>query len=90
MPHPLDRRAAIEAELLRKSGRHVIFVRYAPMHSVDQEWVYNRARIDEASIVWASDLGDLENRNLLSYFSGRTAWIVEPDVEPVRLRPYGP
>jgi hypothetical protein len=86
--HPLDRRAAIEAELLHAGGSHLIFVRYAPTHSVHEEWAYNRAQIDEAQIVWARDLGALENRKLISYFSRRVAWILEPDVKPVRLRPY--
>jgi hypothetical protein len=86
--YPLDRRAAIEAELLHTGGSHLIFVRYAPAHSVHEEWVYNRARIDEAQIVWARDLGALENRKLISYFSRRVAWILEPDVKPLRLRPY--
>ena len=87
-PHPLDRRPAIEAELLRAGGSHIIFVRYAATHSVHEEWVYNRARIDQSSIVWARDLGVVENLRLLSYFSHRTAWILEPDVQPTRLRPY--
>jgi hypothetical protein len=87
-PRYFDRRQAIKAELLRAGGSHVIFVRYAPTHSIHEEWVYNRARIDQAAIVWARDLGVMENRKLLSYFSHRTAWILEPDVHPIRLRPY--
>jgi hypothetical protein len=35
--HPLAWRAAIQAELVRTGGRHLIFVCYAPTHSVHQE-----------------------------------------------------
>ena len=68
--------------------RHVVFVRYAPDHDIHTEWVYNRADIDSSDIVWARDMGEAGNAELLRYFVDRTAWLVEPDSTPPRVTPY--
>jgi len=81
-------RAEVTRELLREPGRQLVIVRYSPRHSVIEEWVYNRADIDNAEVVWARDRGGRENRRLLDYFSGRRAWLLEPDQDPPRLTPY--
>jgi len=47
------------------------------------------AAIDEARIVWARDLGDAENRQLLRYYADRTALVLEPDAQPPTLAVYG-
>jgi len=52
--------------------------------------VYNRAAIDEARIVWARDLGDTENQQLMRYYADRTALVLEPDVQPPSLAAYRP
>ena len=63
-------------------------VRYSPGHDPIHEWVYNRADIDAAKVIWAQDMGD-RNQELTAYFKGRRAWLLEPD-EPgmARLSPY--
>jgi hypothetical protein len=84
----LNERARILREL--DPGRHVIVVRYAPGHKPGEEWVYNEPDIDAARVVWAREMSDPENRELLRYFSNRTAWLLEPDAAPPRLTPYQP
>jgi len=79
----------IEARLVRSSpGRHVIFVRYTAVKIPHEEWIYNAADIDGAPVVWAQDMGDAENRRLMSYFRSRAFWRFQPDDSPELLVPY--
>jgi hypothetical protein len=80
-------RIAIRGQLEATPGQQLVFVRYGPQHQF-REWVHNAADIDRARIVWARDLGPDENQQLLRYYPGRTAWVLEPDARPPRLRPY--
>ena len=81
-------RRTIENRLLGIPGKHLVVVRYAPTHSPHQEWVYNNADIDSSRIVWARDMGDENNRDLRSYFAGRTIWLLQPDKVEASLVPY--
>jgi MFS family permease len=82
-------RAAIIRELNRQPGDHLVLVRYQPTygvnHDVDHEWVYNAANIDAAKIVWARDMGDGRNQELLRYFHDRHVWLLNGDQVPPRL-----
>ncbi len=80
-------RAAVEEQLTRTPGPHLVFVRYAPSHRF-QEWIHNAANIDLAQIVWANDLGSAANETLLHYYPNRKAWLLEPDAHPPSLTPY--
>jgi hypothetical protein len=80
-------RNAIRDRLMSAPGKQLVFVRYGPNH-VYQEWVYNRADIDAAPIVWARDLGGDQNGTLRSYYPDRTVWLLQPDVRPPLLTPF--
>jgi hypothetical protein len=83
------RRDKLEAGLrVRSLHRNVIIVRYTGNQSPHEEWVYNRADIDAAEVVWAHDMGAQENRKLLEYFKDRSVWLLEPDRAPEQLKPY--
>jgi hypothetical protein len=86
-PVPLSGRSVTARLLESTAGSHLVFVRYGPDHSVHDEWVYNRADIDAAKVVWANDLGEDRNRQLMQYLAGRKVWLVEPD-NGARLQPY--
>jgi len=85
-----ERRIFVNRQLDGVPGKVLVFVRYSPRHIFQDEWVYNRAAIDEARIVWARDLGDAENRQLLRYYADRTALVLEPDAQPPNLAAYRP
>jgi len=80
----LNRRLTIQ-HLMRQGPRHLVIVRYAPGRNTNAEWVYNSADIDASNIVWARDMGDAQNSELIGYYQGRQVWLLEADVVPPRL-----
>lgn len=88
---PAAQRTAIIKDLKSQGGRHLILVRYSPEHWPHFEWVYNRADIDNADVVWARELDPVSNRELVDYFKDRKVWLVLADmwvVSPVEPLPY--
>jgi len=82
-------RLAIRDILASQLGKQLVFVRYWPRHEY-HEWIHNAADIDQATVVWAQDLGPSRDDDLVHYYRDRTAWILEPDAHPPRLTPYKP
>lgn len=84
----------VRAEMIRGlehlGGKHLVVVKYGPSHDPGQEWVYNEADIDGASVVWARAMSTEEDRPLLKYFHTRRAWQLEADAKPPRLTPLSP
>ena len=81
-------RVNLEADLARTGEKHLIIVRYAPDHNAEAEWVYNRADIDSATVVWAREMDEEKNRKLRTYFANRKQWLLTPDDAVVTLREY--
>jgi len=69
-------------------GQQLVLVRYAKNHIPEHDWVYNAADIDASRVVWAWDMDESSNRELLQYFKNRRVWLIEPDESPPRLSPY--
>jgi hypothetical protein len=88
------RRTRVMQRLERAGGQHLVIVRYAPDHNVLEEWVYNHADIDGSAIVWARDMGDAGNRELVNYYrnrsDGRPVWLLEADAPDPKPMPYEP
>ena len=80
-------RASLLNRLQHTPGLHVVIVRYGPQHVVDDEYVYNRADIDAAKVIWARDMGQAGNQELLHYFANRQVWVLQPDSAPESLQP---
>jgi hypothetical protein len=72
-------RAAIAEEYGRRPRKALMIVSYRPWHNYHDEWVYNAADIDGARVVWARDMGDQKNRELMGYFSDRDTFIIDGD-----------
>jgi hypothetical protein len=81
-------RTRVTSQLQQIPGHHLVIVRYGAGHNVDRDWVYNEPDIDHADIVWARDMGDDGNRELLRYFAQRQVWTVLADETHADLLPY--
>ena len=83
-------RASLLARLEHQAGKHVVLVKYGPERFGNLEWVYNKADIDQAKIVWAHDMDRKENCKLVDYFKDRVIWSlnIERDDVPVKFNPF--
>jgi hypothetical protein len=70
------------------AGNHLVIVRYSAGTAETGEWVYNRADIDRAKVVWAREIPGIALGPLLKYFQGRRVWLLEPRFSPPRLTEY--
>ncbi len=69
---PADRsRLEVSQKLESLPGKHLVIVRYSPDHNVWNEWVYNDADIDGSKVVWAREMSETENEELLRYFKDK-------------------
>ncbi len=77
-------------EAIKQNGQHLILVRYsADQAGRSSDVVYNSANIDASQIVWARDMGEAKNRDLVNYYrGGRKIWLYHPDSYPAKLIPY--
>jgi hypothetical protein len=80
-----QQRADVLKELEALSGKHLVIVRYSTGTVGTGEWVYNRADIDNAKVVWARELPGVDTKPLLDYFSSYHIWLLEPGFSPPRL-----
>ncbi len=81
-------RAAIESRLRSLPGPQLVLVRYHANHNPLWDWVYNGADVDGQKVVWARDMGQEQNQELLRYYSDRQVWLLQPDLVPVKLDRY--
>jgi hypothetical protein len=80
-------RVAVLHKLSDMPGKQLVLVSYGSHHDPDWEWVWNRADIDSSKIVWARDMGDQGNRELLNYFKNRHVWRMNGDAPHPVLQP---
>jgi hypothetical protein len=81
-------RAKISADLAKQSEKALVIVRYSSDHQPLDEWVYNAANIDSSKVVWAREMDEAENRQLMDYYKDRTVWLVQPDTKPASVSLY--
>jgi hypothetical protein len=83
-----NQRQELINRLRESGGKHLVVVRYLPGHPIHQEWVYNAADIDNATVVWARDYND---DLVASHFrKTRKVWILEIGPGVRTLTPYMP
>lgn len=71
-------RARVVDRLGNLPGRHLAIVQYPAVQRWYVEWVNNESDIDSSRIVWAHDLGDRRNRELMEYYRDRQVWLIRP------------
>jgi hypothetical protein len=81
-------RPKIVHQLQEMPGDQLVIINYRPQHNVDWEWVWNAADVDHAKIVWARDMGQQSNQELLNYFKGRRVWRLNGDDPNPELTAY--
>ncbi len=74
--HAEDRVLA-EKELYEVPGNHLVLVTYGPNHDDGDGWIYNKADIDSARVVWARDSSPEARAKLLEYFKDHKAWAIK-------------
>lgn len=67
-------REQLASELQLEPGRDLVFVHYPENYGQRIEWVYNRADIDEADVVWARPINPDADLGLIEYFAGHRVW----------------
>ena len=89
-PHLFENlnRGPIESVIQSKPGLHIALVRYPHDQQAPVDWVENLADIDQQRVIWANDLGEQLNQELIQYYKNRQVWLVEPDKSPAQIMPY--
>jgi hypothetical protein len=87
-PRGNQTRATMLRWLEAMPGKQLVLLRYKENHLPDDECVYNAADIDSAKVIWARDMEEHDNLELLKYYQNRRVWLLQPDESPARLSPY--
>jgi hypothetical protein len=87
-----QKRVELESKLSHSGDKHLIIVRYGAQHQPGDEWVFNRADLNNAPVVWAREPDDIDMSILLNHFADRRAWLLDltneqqiPDPVPYSL-----
>jgi hypothetical protein len=77
--HIRAKQASVAEQLRNEPGQHLVLVSYGAHHNLYEEFVYNRADLDRAKIVWARSLGQERDDALVRYYRGRKVWQLKDD-----------
>ena len=70
MPDELDRMRLV-AQLERTPGQHIVFVHIRFPNFRGAFWIYNDPDISRSRIIWAYDMGEAANAELMRLYPGR-------------------
>src|SRR5262249_30210580 len=78
VPEQIER-ARLIAQLDHIGGEHLVFVHFHRAERGSIFWIYNDPDLSHSRIVWAHDMGDAENKELMKMYPNRKAWRVDKD-----------
>ena len=81
-------REQIKRKLEQLPGKQLAIIRYSPQHSSLDEWVYDAPDIDDSKVVWSREMDAASDLEIIHYYKDRTAWLVQPDLDPAAITPY--
>jgi hypothetical protein len=73
-PMMLDQKSVVDEFKPLQTGRHLIFVSYAPLRSAHAELVHNLSDLDSSRIIWARSLSDQTDRQVAAHYKNRRIW----------------
>ena len=79
LDHWAQQRFTVQKQLEALPGKQLVFVFYRPNHDLYEEWVQNRADLDDAAVVWARFRNAGENCRLIKFFAARKIWSFDAD-----------
>jgi len=86
VPKLIRQQQVVEMKAPLHTGRHLVFVGYAPLHEFYVDYVYNPANLQDSRIIWARYFGPDKDLPVAKYFTGRQVWVL--DADKMKLTPY--
>jgi hypothetical protein len=83
----VEQQRFVDSAPVLQSGRHLIFVRYSPLHAFNDEYVFNRADLDTSPLIWARSFGPESDLPVAQRFGGRQVWLLNV-AGKMDLQPY--
>lgn len=81
-------RAKVVKHLESTDEKHLVIVRCASDCDYHRDWIHNLANIDDAKVVWAREINEKADQELIKYFRGRRVWLLRTNREPVKIVPH--
>lgn len=80
-------RAEIQEDLQESGASHLVLVYYGEGHSPHDQWIANGADLAHEQVLWARDLGEVTERELLPLYPDRFVWRLDADAPRRELTP---
>jgi hypothetical protein len=81
-------REQIQIQMDRLPGKQLLLVQYAGNRNSIEQWVYNDPDLESAKVVWANDMGQANNLELIDAYRDRKVWLVQMNSRPATVTPY--
>lgn len=87
VPSSLER-ARIQAQMEQTPGRHIVFMHFHHWETGAVFWIFNDPDPQTSKVIWAYDMGDEANHQLMQLYPGRSSWFVDKGIQNITAVPY--